>query len=160
VCTSREQQARVRARVGKCARTQAWLHVCSGRLRAHTRTHAHTHTRTRTRTHTHTRARACVCVCVCVCVCACVRVCVCARANGLSTHATTLASVRIFQHEPSHVLAALATCTHKTPRPCVPVYNNISYNAFCECGVDITASPSDIVAWGSVAVGNVNTSAC
>ena len=44
--------------------------------------------------------------------------------------------------------------------PCVPVYNNISENRFCELDVWITASPADISKWLSTASGNVNYTGC
>jgi hypothetical protein len=44
--------------------------------------------------------------------------------------------------------------------PCVPVYNNISSNRFCDCGTWITASALDIAAWHSVATNNANFTRC
>ena len=45
----------------------------------------------------------------------------------------------------------------KSDSPCVPVYNNMSYNRYCDCDTFITSSAADIAKWKSTAVGNVNT---
>ena len=42
----------------------------------------------------------------------------------------------------------------------MPVYNNLSFNSFCEVDTLITASAKDIATWKSTADGNVNHSMC
>jgi hypothetical protein len=44
--------------------------------------------------------------------------------------------------------------------PCVPAFNNISSNTYCECGQWISATPAQISTWLSVATDNVNQTTC